>query len=64
MYLRTPLYLDLSSVEICKALKATDSKQSSGPDNLDPYRLKLAADFITEPIAQSFPISSSDKYHS
>lgn len=54
MYLWTPLYLDLSSVEICKALKATDSKQSSGPDNLDPYRLKLGADFITEPIAQSF----------
>lgn len=45
----------VSSMEICKALKAIDPKhpkQSPKPNNLDPYLLKLAADFIAEPIAQ------------
>lgn len=43
-----------SSVEISKALKTVDAKQSTGCDNLDPYHLKLAADFIAEPIVRIF----------
>jgi hypothetical protein len=36
---------------------AIDTKKSAGPDNLDPYLLKIAADIITEPVAHIFNLS-------
>lgn len=42
--------------QVCKALKATNIsyKKSAGPDSLDPYLFKMAADIIAEPIYSSF----------
>ena len=34
-----------------------DTKKSAGPDNLDPYVLKIAAGIITEPMAHIFNLS-------
>lgn len=34
-----------------EVLKAMDLRKSSGPDLIDHYFLKLAADFIAEPLA-------------
>lgn len=36
-----------------------DSKKSVGPDSLDPYFLKLAADLIAEPLTSNFNLSLS-----
>ena len=42
--------------EVYKALKAIDTKMSAGPNNLNPYLLKIAAG-ITEPVAHIFNLS-------
>ena len=47
----------ISYAEVYKALKAIDTKRSAGPDNLDPYLLKIADDDITEPVAHIFNFS-------
>jgi hypothetical protein len=47
----------VSYTEVCKALKAIDTKKSAGPDNLDSYLLKIAAGIITEPAAHIFNLS-------
>ncbi len=41
----------ISTVEMCKALKAIDPEKSPRPDSLEPNLLKVAADYIAEPIA-------------
>ena len=43
--------------EVCKALKCLDPKKSAGPDQLEPYFLKLAADFIASPLTYLFNLS-------
>uniref|UniRef100_A0A3Q3BE22 Reverse transcriptase domain-containing protein n=1 Tax=Kryptolebias marmoratus TaxID=37003 RepID=A0A3Q3BE22_KRYMA len=43
--------------EVLKELKSIDTKKSAGPDNLDPFFLKLAAEFIAEPLAHIFNLS-------
>ncbi len=44
------VFKPVSVNQICKALKGIDNKTSVGPDNLDPYLLKVAADVIAEPV--------------
>ena len=43
--------------EVHKVLKCLDSRKSGGPDQLNPYFLKLAADFIAEPLTYLFNLS-------
>ena len=38
-------------------MKDIDCKKSAGPDNLDPYLLKLSADIIAAPITHIFNLS-------
>jgi hypothetical protein len=40
-----------------KALKSLDQRKSAGPDLLDTCFLKLAADFIAEPLAYLFNLT-------
>jgi hypothetical protein len=47
----------VSYTEVYKTLKARDTKQSAGPDNLVPYLLQIAAGIITEPVAHIFNLS-------
>lgn len=44
----------ISSVEMWKALKAIDLKKSLRPDSLKPTLLKIATDYIAEPISNIF----------
>lgn len=43
--------------EVHKALKILDPKKPPGPDFLDPYFLKLAADFVAGPLAYLFNLT-------
>ena len=43
--------------DVRNALQRLDSKKSAGPDGLDPFFLKLAADVIAEPLASIFNLS-------
>lgn len=47
----------LSINKVHKALQELDTKKSAGPDNLDPFFLKLAADFIAEPLSYIFNLT-------
>uniref|UniRef100_A0A3P9K1B3 Reverse transcriptase domain-containing protein n=1 Tax=Oryzias latipes TaxID=8090 RepID=A0A3P9K1B3_ORYLA len=47
--------------EVHKALKALDHKKSPGPDLIDPYFLKLAADFVAEPLTILFNLTVETK---
>jgi hypothetical protein len=47
----------VSYTEVYKTLEAMDTKKSAGSDNLDPYRLKIVAGIITEPVAHMFNLS-------
>lgn len=44
----------VTATEVCEALKGINCKMSAGPDNLGPYLLKTASDFIAEPIVAIF----------
>ena len=46
----TSSFLPFSVQEVHKALKPLDQRKPAGPDLLDPCFLKLAADFIAEPL--------------
>lgn len=48
----------LSVLEVQKALKNLDTKKAAGPDKLDPFSLKLAADFISELLSHIFNLSN------
>uniref|UniRef100_A0A8C5N2E5 Reverse transcriptase domain-containing protein n=1 Tax=Gouania willdenowi TaxID=441366 RepID=A0A8C5N2E5_GOUWI len=47
--------------EVHKALKALDHRKPPGPDLIEPYFLKLAADFIAEPLSILFNLSIRNK---
>ena len=49
----------VSISEVRSALKRLDSKKTAGPDSLDPFFLKLAADSIAEPLTSIFNLSLS-----
>ena len=50
-------FMPVSVSEVQTVLKQLDPKKSAGPDQLDPYFLKLAADFIAEPLSVIFNLS-------
>ena len=43
--------------EVCRALCSFDISKSAGPDHLEPYFLKLAADFIAKPLQYLFNLT-------
>lgn len=47
----------LSVSEVHKALTLLDIRKSAGPDNLEPYSLQLASDFIAPPLTYLFNLS-------
>ena len=47
----------ISVLQVLQALRDIDHKMSAGPDNLDPYLLKVAADIIAEPVTHIFNLS-------
>lgn len=47
----------LSVSEVHKALTLLDIRKSAGPDNLEPYFLQLASDFIAPPLTYLFNLS-------
>lgn len=46
-----------SVTNVHKALKELNTRKPAGPDHLDPFFLKLAADFIAEPRTHIFNLS-------
>lgn len=50
-------FIPVTVSEVHKALKSLEPRKSAGPDNLEPYFLKLAADFIALPMAYLFNLS-------
>lgn len=50
-------FVPFSVQEVLKALKNLDPRKSSGPDLIDPYFLKLAADFVAERLAFLFNVT-------
>jgi hypothetical protein len=51
-------YFNLEPVSYAEVYKSTKGiKMPTGPDNLDPYLLKIAAGIITEPVAHVFNLS-------
>lgn len=47
----------LDVVEVLRALKMLDPDKSAGPDKLEPYFLREAADFIAEPLTHIFNLT-------
>ena len=47
--------------EVHEALLSLDPKKPAGPDNLGPYYLKLAADFIAEPLTCIYNLTLTTK---
>lgn len=47
-------FVPFSVLQVHKALKNIDPRKSLGPDLIDPYFLKTAADFVAEPLTFSF----------
>uniref|UniRef100_A0A3Q3IMY9 Reverse transcriptase domain-containing protein n=1 Tax=Monopterus albus TaxID=43700 RepID=A0A3Q3IMY9_MONAL len=45
--------------EVHSALSNLDTRKAAGPDGLDPFFLKLAADYIAEPLSYVFNLSLS-----
>lgn len=54
-----PIYnfVPFSVLEVHKALKNIDPRKSLGPDMIDPYFLKTAADFVAEPLTFLFNLT-------
>lgn len=48
-------------LEVHKALKTLDHRKPPGPDMMEPYFLKLAANFIAEPLSILFNLSIKTK---
>ena len=53
----------ISVSQVLKALTDVDHKKSAGPDNLDPYLSKMAADIIAEPISHIDSVSIETEGH-
>lgn len=54
-------FAPFSVQKVHKALKMLDPRKTPGPDLIDPYFLKLAADFIAEPLAFLFNLAVENK---
>lgn len=52
-------FIPFNVTEVCRALKNIDTSKSAGPDKLDPFFLKIAADIIAEPLTYIFNLSLS-----
>lgn len=50
-------FKEISLSAVHEALKLLDTRKSAGPDNLEPYFFKLAADFIAPPLMYLFNLS-------
>uniref|UniRef100_A0A3B4Z3D2 Reverse transcriptase domain-containing protein n=1 Tax=Stegastes partitus TaxID=144197 RepID=A0A3B4Z3D2_9TELE len=50
-------FVPFSVDEVHRALLSLDNKKPAGPDNLEPYFLKLAADFIAKPLTSIFNLT-------
>lgn len=50
-------FLHISAVDVSRELKQLDPKKSAGPDQLELYFLKLAADFIAQPLSNLYNLS-------
>lgn len=51
-------FIQFSVSDVHKALIQLDPKKPTGPDKLEPFYLKVAADFIAEPLAYLFNLLS------
>lgn len=49
-----------SVVEVHRELHNLDLSKSAGPDNLEPFFLRSAVDFIAEPLCHIFNLSLSE----
>lgn len=54
-------FVPFSVYEVHKALKALDHRKPPGPDLMEPYFLKLAADYLAEPLSILFNLSIKTK---
>uniref|UniRef100_A0A3B3DM95 Reverse transcriptase domain-containing protein n=2 Tax=Oryzias melastigma TaxID=30732 RepID=A0A3B3DM95_ORYME len=54
-------FVPFSSFEVHKALKALDSRKPPGPDLIESYFLKLAADYVAQPLSILFNLSIQTK---
>ncbi len=54
-------FLPFTVGEVHKALKSLDTGKAQGPDLIDPYFLKMAADFIAEPLSHIFNLTVENK---
>ena len=54
--------IPFSVQEVHETLKTLDPRKPSGPDLIDPYFLKLAADFVAEPVAYHFNLTVVRKF--
>lgn len=54
-------FMSVSVSEVHNALKKLDRSKAAGPDQIEPFFLKLAADFIAEPLSQIFNLSLISK---
>uniref|UniRef100_A0A3B3BNA3 Reverse transcriptase domain-containing protein n=1 Tax=Oryzias melastigma TaxID=30732 RepID=A0A3B3BNA3_ORYME len=52
-------FTDVSEQEVLRELKNLDTRKTAGPDKLDTLFLKLAADYIAEPLSVIFNLSFS-----
>lgn len=50
-------FTPISVSEVRKALLGLDCKKSAGPDQIEPYFLKTAANLIADPISSIFNLS-------
>lgn len=50
-------FISISVSEVWKALLGLDCKKSAGPDQIEPYFLKTAANLIADPISSIFNLS-------
>lgn len=50
-------FSSISDYEVQRALLGLDCKKSAGPDQIEPYFLKIAANMISGPIAYIFNLS-------
>ncbi len=54
-------FVPFSVQEVHKALSELDHRKCAGPDLIDPYFLKLAADFVAEPLTHLFNLTVQTK---
>lgn len=50
-------FSSISAYEVQRALQGLDCKKSAGPDQIEPYFLRTAANLIADPIASIFNLS-------